>query len=125
MQLDSRLARQYAGTGLGLALVPRMAELHGGSVTVESEAGVGSRFTVALPWRDEAPAQPIARPVLRPHVGLPRAGRRRCPQLICWPTTTSPTCSLQHNYLEAAATAWSWRATAPRPWSARDARRPR
>ena len=50
VQLDSRLARQYAGTGLGLALVQRMAALHGGSVAVESTLGQGSRFTITLPW---------------------------------------------------------------------------
>jgi CheY-like chemotaxis protein len=50
VQLDSRLARQYSGTGLGLALVYRMVEMHGGSVAVASEPGVGSQFTVALPW---------------------------------------------------------------------------
>jgi signal transduction histidine kinase len=51
VQLDSRLARQYDGTGLGLALVARMAELHGGSVMVTSTIGEGSQFTVSLPWR--------------------------------------------------------------------------
>jgi PAS domain S-box-containing protein len=50
VQLDRRLARQYEGTGLGLALVYRMIELHGGSIAVTSEIGRGSRFTVALPW---------------------------------------------------------------------------
>jgi len=49
-QLDARLARHYAGSGLGLSLVRRMAELHGGSVTVESIVGAGSVFTVNLPW---------------------------------------------------------------------------
>lgn len=50
VQLDSKLARAYTGTGLGLALVQRMVEMHGGSVRVESEAGKGSAFTVSLPW---------------------------------------------------------------------------
>jgi PAS domain S-box-containing protein len=49
-QLDSGLSRQQAGTGLGLALVQRMADLHGGSVSVESTPGQGSRFTIILPW---------------------------------------------------------------------------
>jgi signal transduction histidine kinase len=60
VQLDSSLARQYAGTGLGLSLVLRMAELHGGSVLVESNPGAGSRFSILLPWREDEPepAQP-------------------------------------------------------------------
>ena len=49
-QLDSKLSRQHAGTGLGLSLVSRLAELHGGSVSVESVFGEGSRFTIILPW---------------------------------------------------------------------------
>ncbi len=51
VQLDSSLSRQYPGTGLGLSLLYRMVELHGGSVSVKSEEGKGSRFTVLLPWR--------------------------------------------------------------------------
>ncbi len=50
IQLDSSLSRQYAGTGLGLALVQRMVGMLGGSVAVESEVGQGSRFIVSLPW---------------------------------------------------------------------------
>lgn len=50
VQLDSRLSRQYSGTGLGLALVQRMVRMHGGMVSVASEVGQGSRFTVSLPW---------------------------------------------------------------------------
>ncbi len=49
VQIDSSLARQHEGTGLGLSLVYRLTEMHGGSVTVESEPGHGSRFTVSLP----------------------------------------------------------------------------
>jgi PAS domain S-box-containing protein len=60
VQLDNRLSRENSGTGLGLALVMSMAELHGGSVTAESAGvpGQGSRFTIDLPWTsgDEATA---------------------------------------------------------------------
>lgn len=52
VQLDSSLSRRYAGTGLGLALVRRIVELHGGSVSLLSEIGKGSRFTVTLPWHE-------------------------------------------------------------------------
>lgn len=50
VQLDSSLSRQFEGTGLGLALVRRLAEMHGGGVNVESTLNKGSRFTVYLPW---------------------------------------------------------------------------
>ncbi|MEH1822310.1 MAG: ATP-binding protein [Nostoc sp.] len=48
-QLDSRLNRQYEGTGLGLALTRKLARLHGGDVTVTSTLGKGSQFTLFLP----------------------------------------------------------------------------
>lgn len=48
-QIDSSLNRQYQGTGLGLALVKHLVELHDGHVSVTSQVGVGSRFTVELP----------------------------------------------------------------------------
>ncbi|MEY3868990.1 MAG: hypothetical protein RLZZ338_2881, partial [Cyanobacteriota bacterium] len=50
VQIDSSLSRQYEGTGLGLALVRRLTELHGGNVTVESKINQGSCFTVRLPY---------------------------------------------------------------------------
>jgi signal transduction histidine kinase len=51
VQLESGLDRHYGGTGLGLALVRRFAELHGGHVEVESTPGAGSSFQVSIPWR--------------------------------------------------------------------------
>ncbi|HEX2950004.1 MAG TPA: response regulator, partial [Armatimonadota bacterium] len=64
VQLDNRLSRKYSGTGLGLSLVQRMAELHGGSVSVESNIGTGSRFSILLPW--DMPRQYSTEPI-KPH----------------------------------------------------------
>ncbi|HEY0508026.1 MAG TPA: ATP-binding protein [Blastococcus sp.] len=48
-RVSGATARTREGTGIGLALVHELAALHGGSVSVESEPGIGSTFTVALP----------------------------------------------------------------------------
>ncbi len=70
-QVDSGLARKFEGTGLGLVMVKLLAELHGGTVAVESAVGEGSCFTVWLPVRaarprrsapDGVPAIPAAAP---------------------------------------------------------------
>jgi len=54
VQLDSSLSRQYEGSGLGLMLVQKLVEMHGGEVHVESAVGSGSSFTVVLPWKQNA-----------------------------------------------------------------------
>lgn len=48
-QVDSSLSRSHEGTGLGLVLTKRLAELHGGTISFQSESGVGSSFRVWLP----------------------------------------------------------------------------
>lgn len=51
VQLDGGLNRVSEGTGLGLSLVYHLTKMHGGIVSVESEIGKGSCFTVSLPWQ--------------------------------------------------------------------------
>ena len=65
-QLDAGPGRQQEGTGLGLALTRRFAELHGGQVVVESEVGKGSTFTLRLPLQTASrrAAAPVASPAV-------------------------------------------------------------
>ncbi|WP_028458196.1 ATP-binding protein [Chloroflexus sp. Y-396-1] len=52
-QIESERQKEVTGSGLGLALVAKLTRLHGGSVSLESEIGVGSRFHVTLPWEPQ------------------------------------------------------------------------
>src|SRR4051812_20260386 len=56
-QADSSTARQYGGTGLGLAITRKLARMMGGDVTLTSEAGKGSTFTVRLPASTDTPTE--------------------------------------------------------------------
>ena len=87
-QIDSGLARKFEGTGLGLAMVKLLAELHGGAVAVESAVGEGSCFTVWLPLR--APEERRSR--FGQGAGLPPVARRRRERAPrwWWKTTSSP-----------------------------------
>jgi len=77
VQVDGGLARRFEGTGLGLAMVRRLAELHGGTVSVTSEEGAGSRFEVRLPLLRAIPARVPPEPTpteTAPRRGTPAAG---------------------------------------------------
>ena len=80
VQIDSSLSREYEGTGLGLMMVKRLVELHGGGLMLRSTPNVGTTFVVWLPWRpagdeaeralrEQAPPETV---VLPPANGKPR-----------------------------------------------------
>ena len=90
-QVDSGLARKFEGTGLGLAMVKLLAELHGGAVAVESAVDEGSCFSVWLPFRQPVQTEltsvkPIAQsldPLAGSSTALVVEDDHKSAQLVC------------------------------------------
>ena len=59
-QAYSSTASKYGGTGLGLAISRHFCQMMGGDITVESEPGHGSTFTIRLPRIVDAPKEAVA-----------------------------------------------------------------
>jgi adenylate cyclase len=65
-QAEASTARQFGGTGLGLAITRKLCRMMGGDVTVTSQLGKGSVFTIRLPAAAAVPAAPASEPLREP-----------------------------------------------------------
>ncbi len=61
VQVDGSTTRQYGGTGLGLAITQGIVNAHKGTISVKSELGIGSEFSVHVPYRINIQVQPKRR----------------------------------------------------------------
>ncbi|MEE2675778.1 MAG: HAMP domain-containing sensor histidine kinase [Planctomycetota bacterium] len=83
---QDNLTREYAGTGLGLSIVKEICRMLGGEVSVESQLGIGSIFTVMLP-KETTPVQPEAKSDINHRVDQLNRGQT---DLSLKPTSSQP-----------------------------------
>jgi signal transduction histidine kinase/ActR/RegA family two-component response regulator len=109
VQVDSSLNRHYEGTGLGLALVQKLTDMHGGSVHVESTAGMGSSFTINLSCNQDAilelkePEMPKAIPVSKSFENVEGSEVPECRGRILLAEDNQPNILTIGEYLESHA----------------------
>jgi len=70
-QVETGDARRYQGTGLGLPLAQRLIELHGGSLDIQSEKGLGTKAIVTLPAHRIATGRAVATGAITAELSLP------------------------------------------------------
>jgi PAS domain S-box-containing protein len=102
-QIDGALNRQQMGTGLGLALTKQIAELHGGRVALTSELGVGSCFTVEIPYLSNFLLDLPPEGIPSPPVGATGSSASTATQtpLIVWAEDNADNIETISCYLEA------------------------
>ncbi len=100
-QIDSALNRHYSGTGLGLALIKHIAELHGGTVGVRSEVGVGSEFWMLIPLSIVADDETALPPDHQPPTEVSTLPTNQPASLILLAEDNAANILTMSNYLEA------------------------
>ncbi len=100
-QIDSSLNRKYEGTGLGLALVKQIVELHKGHVVVTSKVGFGSCFAIELPYRTVSASKSISKAVLASCSVTPEIERLTVAPLILLAEDNDANINTLSSYLRA------------------------
>ena len=109
-QADASTTRQYGGTGLGTTISRQLAELMGGSISVDSVHGQGSRFCVVLPLRCRCRQA-------KPRTCRMCAAMPSCLHCGCWRwMTCRKTWSCWTFTCASHTTASPWHTTAAKPW---------